>query len=142
MNKDRFDATLFTDGTSKGNPGPASIGVLIQDAEGITLAEVSERIGIATNNEAEYAALIRGLEEAKLLGFKKIRWLTDSELIQRQWTGQYKVRSPRLQGLYAQAKLLASEFDSVVSEHVYRERNSKADALANEAFRKNDDDTG
>lgn len=136
MSTDKFDATLFTDGASKGNPGPASIGVLIQDAEGITLAEVSERIGNATNNEAEYTALIRGLKEAKLLGLKRIRWLTDSELAHRQWTGQYKVRSPRLQELYSQAKLLASDFEAVVSEHVLREKNSKADALANSAFEK------
>lgn len=138
---DRFEATLCTDGASKGNPGPASIGVLIQDAEGLTLAEISELIGNATNNEAEYTALIRGLEEAKLLGLKRIRWITDSELAHRQWIGQYKVRSPRLQGLYAKAKLLAAEFEAVVPEHVLRESNAKADALANAAFTTDNHDT-
>ena len=141
MSRQAFDATMYTDGASKGNPGPASIGVLIQDAEGITLAEVSERIGTATNNEAEYIALIRGLEEAKLLGIDRLRWRTDSELAHRQWTGQYKVRSPRLQGLYAKAKLLASEFEAVVPEHVHREGNSNADSLANAAFKKDEHDT-
>ncbi|MEP0765089.1 MAG: ribonuclease HI family protein [Fimbriimonadia bacterium] len=134
MNAERFQATLFTDGASKGNPGPASIGVLLQNAKGNALAKISERIGIATNNEAEYAALIRGLKEAKRLGLRRIRWHTDSQLLHRQWIGRYRVRSPRLQKLYAQAKLLAAQFDAVLPEHVHRTKNTKADALANAAF--------
>lgn len=134
-------ATLLTDGASKGNPGPASIGVILLDSDGTTLAEISERIGTATNNEAEYAALIRGLEEAKVLGLKRLRWRTDSELLQRQWTGQYKVRSPRLIALHREAKSLASELEEFVAEHVRRERNRSADGLANAAFRENRHDT-
>jgi ribonuclease HI len=128
-------AMMYTDGASKGNPGPAAIGVLIVDAEGLTLAEISERVGNKTNNEAEYLALIRGLEEARLLGIKRLKWVTDSQLLERQWTGQYRVKKPELQRLYLKAQDLARHFDSFSPSHTLRDGNEKADSLANRAFK-------
>jgi len=127
-------AILFTDGASKGNPGPSSIGVLIKTVEGITLAEISEQVGKRTNNEAEYLALIRGLEEARLLGLTDVKWVTDSELLQCQWTGRYKVKAPNLIPLLARARSLASGFRSFEASHTLRDGNKDADSLANKAF--------
>lgn len=127
-------ATLFTDGACKGNPGPSAIGVLIVDDEGVPLAEISERVGRRTNNEAEYLALIRGLEEAALLGIRRLRWVSDSELLVRQWKGTYKVRAGNLAPLLAKARVLAQRFESFSAGHTLREGNRHADRLANLAF--------
>ncbi|MDP7034716.1 MAG: ribonuclease HI family protein [Planctomycetota bacterium] len=121
---------IFTDGGSRGNPGPAGIGVVVLSGEE-TLVEVGESIGEATNNEAEYRALIRGLEESKRVGARRVDIRMDSQLIVRQVEGRYKVKHPVLKGHYAQVMLLLNGFDSWKVLHIPREMNARADALAN-----------
>ncbi len=129
-------AYLYTDGASFGNPGASGIGVILTDESGKTLVELSEPIGIATNNEAEYRALLRGLEEALRHGVQHLVWYTDSELLVRQWRGEYAVRSPNLQGLYKQARELAKGFACLEVHHQARETNRAADRLAKQAARR------
>ena len=121
---------IFTDGGSRGNPGPAGIGVVVLSGEE-TLVEVGEPIGEATNNEAEYRALIRGLQESKRVGAKRVEIRMDSQLIVRQVEGRYKVKHPVLKGHYAQVMSLLNGLDSWKVLHIPREMNSRADALAN-----------
>jgi ribonuclease HI len=127
-------AWLYSDGASRGNPGPAAAGWVLQDTEGRVLREQGEALGRATNNEAEYAALIRGLQEALGLGVTEIHCRADSELVVRQMLGQYKVRNVRLQECYRGAKALSLRFARFHIEHVRREHNQRADALANRAL--------
>lgn len=126
-------AYLYTDGASIGNPGPAGIGVILIDEQGTTLAEVSEPIGVATNNEAEYHALIHGLQEAIQKGVEHLVWYTDSELLARQWQGVYEVRSPSLRELFQQARELAAKIPYIEVHHKRRELNEAADSLAKRA---------
>jgi ribonuclease HI len=126
-----FEVTVYTDGVSRGNPGQAGIGAVILDANGTCLMELSEGIGIATNNEAEYTALIKALEAARQLCAKKVNVLTDSELMVRQMTGEYAVKSQRLRPLFLQVQRLKGEFSGFTIKHVGRERNPRADRLAN-----------
>lgn len=126
---------LHTDGASRGNPGPASIGVVISDESGKLLDELAEKIGVRTNNYAEYAAVIRGLERALELGAKHVHVRADSQLVIRQLEGVYKVKNEGIQPLFKMAKYLESKFERGVSyEHVRREENTEADALANLAL--------
>lgn len=127
---------IYTDGASKGNPGDAGIGVVISLPDGSVLREIGEYIGRATNNVAEYTALIRGLKEAATLGATHIEISTDSELMARQLAGVYKVKSPNLQPLYIQAISLIRNFSSVSISHVVRELNKRADELANQGVKK------
>jgi ribonuclease HI len=122
---------VYTDGASKGNPGDAGIGVVISSTDGTVMREIGEYIGITTNNVAEYSALIRGLQEAADLGATQVEICTDSELMARQLTGVYKVKSPNLQPLYAEAVGLIRHFSRVSISHVVRELNKRADELAN-----------
>jgi len=124
--------TVACDGASRGNPGPAGAGVQITDESGIVLAEVAEGLGIATNNVAEYTAVIRGLERASELGATDVLLRSDSQLLINQLTGRYRVKSPHLQPLHRRVRQLASAFGSIEFEHVRRERNTEADRLANE----------
>jgi ribonuclease HI len=125
---------LYADGASRGNPGPAGIGVVLQDCRNQTIAEISEPIGNTTNNVAEYEALIRGLTEASSRGVRFLRIYLDSELLVRQLTGEYQVRSPRLLPLWQRATALMKEqFCVVVVDHVRRGVNTRADALASSA---------
>ncbi len=124
---------IHSDGASKGNPGDAGIGVVITDADGEVLKELSEYIGETTNNVAEYTALIRGLEEARKLGVQSVRVSTDSELLARQLTGEYKVKSPLLKPLYQRLMQILSGFETASVSHVLRHLNTRADKLANEA---------
>jgi ribonuclease HI len=126
---------INTDGASKGNPGPAAIGVLIKDEAGHVLATVSKRIGNTTNNQAEYRAVIAGLEKAISLGARQVVVETDSELIARQLLGLYKIKNAGLRTLYQQAIKLTGSLDSFNITSVPRERNAEADRLANQAFR-------
>lgn len=128
--------TIYTDGASKGNPGDAGIGVVISTADGEVLREIGEYIGKTTNNVAEYSALIRGLEEAVDLGATQVEISTDSELMARQLTGVYKVKSPNLQPLFAKAVSLLRCFERASITHVMRELNKRADQLANEGVAK------
>lgn len=120
------------DGASRGNPGPAGAGVQITDADGDVLAEVAEGLGAATNNVAEYTAVIRGLERARDLGATDVLLRSDSQLLINQLTGRYRVKSPHLHPLHRRVRELATGFDSIKFEHVRRERNTEADRLANE----------
>lgn len=119
------------DGASRGNPGPAGIGVHISTEDGRTVAEVAEGIGETTNNVAEYKAVIRGLQRAAELGATDVVLRSDSKLLVEQLLGRYRVRTAHLVPLHAEVQGLAGGFASLRVEHVPRERNESADRLAN-----------
>ena len=125
--------TLHFDGASRGNPGSAGIGYAVEN-DGTVLAEGNDAIGTATNNEAEYHALIQGLRLARSEGIERLRVEGDSQLIVRQIRGEYGVNAGNLRPLYERATDLMGEFDSLSIHHVPREENSRADLLANEAL--------
>ena len=128
--------TIYTDGASRGNPGDAGIGVVIESEDGTTLQEISVYIGETTNNFAEYTALIAGLRAAADLGATDVEVRTDSELMAHQVNGFYKVKSPGLQPLYAEAISLLRCFRRSQVSHVFRESNKRADELAGQAVKK------
>jgi ribonuclease HI len=127
-------AKLFTDGGARGNPGPAAYGYVIEAEDGTVLASHGERIGVATNNVAEYRALIAGLEKAVALGVPELEVVSDSELLVKQMTGEYRVKNEALKGLSLQASRLAREIGKVSYTAVRREHNELADRLVNEAL--------
>ena len=133
--KERGHAEIFCDGASSGNPGNAGIGVVINLNDGCPACRLSEYIGIATNNVAEYTAFIRALEEARSLGIKRVKVFLDSELVVKQINGLYKVKNINLMPLWIMAKKLLAEFDSFSVVHVKREMNKEADALATKAVK-------
>ena len=122
------------DGASRGNPGPAAIGVAIKDEGGRLLTSISRRLGRTTNNQAEYAAVIAGLEAAASLGARKVALFCDSELVVKQLKGQYRVKNEGLKPLYQAALGLAGRFEEFKVSYVPRQRNQEADDLANRAF--------
>lgn len=122
------------DGGSRGNPGPAGYGVLIQDASGHTVAELSEYLGKQTNNFAEYSGLLAALEYAFQNGRKPLKVISDSELMVKQIKGQYKVNSPALKELYDEARRKIRQLEGFEIRHVLREKNRDADRLANLAM--------
>ena len=128
----------YIDGGSRGNPGPAGYGVFITRAGAAPadppLAELYGFLGVATNNTAEYAALLALLEHAGALRPESLTIRSDSELLIRQMKGEYRVKDPKLRILHAEAKRLLTSFGRIVLEHVPRERNKDADALANKAM--------
>jgi ribonuclease HI len=125
---------LHVDGGARGNPGPAAIGIVISDPDGAVLDELSEAIGVATNNVAEYRALLRGLERATALGASEVEIVGDSELVARQLTGVYKVRHPAIRPLHAEATAALQRFARWQIRSVPRAQNARADALVNEAL--------
>jgi len=125
---------LYADGASRGNPGPASIGAVLYDPAGVVVAEVSEAIGETTNNVAEYRAVIAGLEAAIEMGVERLQVRLDSLLLVRQIRGEYRVKAPGLKPLHRRAVALAARFPGFHIEHVRREKNTVADALANAAL--------
>ncbi len=125
---------IYSDGASRGNPGPASIGAVIYDGSGREVHTVSRRVGRKTNNEAEYRSAIAGLEAALALGARDVELRMDSELVVRQINQTYKVRNPSLRQLFGRVKDLQWRFASFEVRHVRREKNRRADGLANEAF--------
>jgi ribonuclease HI len=125
---------IYTDGASRGNPGHAAIGVVIQDDASRVLKEISEYIGINTNNYAEYHAVLRALKEAKNLNADTITLFSDSELVCRQLTGKYKVKSNNIRPLFTEVISLASKLKSFSVTHIRREFNTHADKLANMAL--------
>ncbi|MBI4188589.1 MAG: ribonuclease HI family protein [Chloroflexi bacterium] len=127
-------AIIFTDGASRGNPGPAAIGVLIRDEQGRLMATVSQAIGTATNNQAEYRAMIAALEKAIGLGVRQVEVYSDSELLVKQINGQYRVKNESLKSLYQRVKLLQGQLDAFTLKYVPREQNREADRLANNAL--------
>jgi ribonuclease HI len=122
------------DGGSRGNPGPAAYGVVIRDAKGDIVARLKKYIGRMTNNVAEYYGLIAALDYMQSQGIRALRIESDSELLVKQMRGQYKVRSPELQPLFERARKMSQSLESFRIDHVYREQNREADALANEAM--------
>lgn len=126
--------TLFADGAARGNPGPAGSGALLLDEQGRPLAELTLALGRATNNVAEYSALILGLEEARRRGIDAIDVRMDSLLVVRQMKGLWRIKHPGLKPLALRAGALLAEFDDRTIEHIPREENSRADALANKAI--------
>ncbi len=125
---------IHTDGGARGNPGPAGIGVVFFGEQGKIIREFKAYIGEATNNVAEYKALIVALEQAHKLGFKNLEINMDSELIVRQMQGVYKIKEPGLQALAKQVLVLTNHFDKIVYHHVVREKNKEADRLVNQAI--------
>ena len=128
------EVVVWTDGGARGNPGPAGYGVVVTTPSGQVLAEVAEGIGRATNNVAEYRGAIAGLEQARALGARRVRVRADSLLVVNQQKGLWKVKNAALRPLADEAARLARGFERVVWEHVPRERNRHADALANRAM--------
>ncbi len=122
------------DGGSRGNPGPASYGVVIRNGRGEIAAKLKKYIGRMTNNVAEYYGLIAAMDYAQSHGIRALRVESDSELLVKQMRGQYKVKSEDLRPLFERALKMSKGFDSFRIEHVYREQNREADALANEAL--------
>ena len=127
-------AKLFTDGGARGNPGPAAFAYVLQDEGGDVLAALGEAIGVATNNVAEYSALIAGLEKAGELGVTELEVVSDSELMVKQMRGEYKVKNEALRELSLRAGRLARGIGSVSYTAVRREHNKLADRLVNEAL--------
>ncbi len=124
----------YTDGGSRGNPGPAGFGVRIEAADGTLLDEFCEPVGVATNNAAEYRGLIAALRWAADHGHRRVHVRSDSELLVRQMRGEYRVKNRGLQPLYRRAREVADGLECVTFEHVPRERNRDADRLANLAM--------
>jgi ribonuclease HI len=124
-------AKLWTDGGARGNPGPAAYAYVLEGEDGVALAAHGEAIGVATNNVAEYSALIAGLEKAVELDVDELEVISDSELMVKQMRGEYKVKHPGLQPLYVRARLLVMELGDVRFAHVRREKNKEADRLSN-----------
>lgn len=129
---------IYTDGASRNNPGEAAIGVVIKNDRGETIGTISEYLGIATNNVAEYTAVIRGLEAAQKFDPEEVSFFLDSLLVVQQMAGKYKIKHPGLIPLFKQAQLLCRQLPGgkVTFQHIRRELNSEADALANEAIDK------
>ena len=124
----------YCDGGSRGNPGPAGYGVHIEDEKGATVGELSEFVGRKTNNFAEYSGLLAALQFALDHGYRRLKVISDSELMVKQIKGQYRVNSPELRPLYEEAKGRIRQLDSFQIQHVLREKNRHADRLANEAM--------
>jgi ribonuclease HI len=125
---------VHTDGAARGNPGPAAIGVVIQDDSGHVVYESSRTLGVHTNNEAEYLALIAALQHLREMRVKAADFRLDSELVVKQLLGQYRVKEPRLQALHGQATMLLNAVPDHSIRHVPRAQNARADELANEAL--------
>jgi ribonuclease HI len=125
---------MWVDGGARGNPGPAAVGYRIEDEAGAVLDESGRAIGVATNNEAEYRALITALERAAALGATEVEVRSDSELLMRQMTGRYRVKSPHLRALWDEAQRAADGFERVRYIEVRRAENTDADRQVNLAL--------
>lgn len=136
------DFIIHTDGGSRGNPGPAALGVVITASDGTLKKQYGESIGTATNNEAEYQAVIFALRKLKQLigkekaGHASVQVLVDSELLERQMNGHYKLEQPHIQKLFIEIWNLKVDFGSVDFKHVSREKNKEADRMVNAALDK------
>jgi ribonuclease HI len=125
---------IHVDGGARGNPGPAAIGIVVSDLTGEVLDELAVPIGVATNNVAEYRAVLVGLARAAALGAREVEVVNDSELIAKQLTGAYKVKHPSMKPLYQEAISALRGFDSWQIRSVPRSENARADALVNAAL--------
>ena len=129
-----MNAKLWTDGGARGNPGPAAYAYVLEAEDGTVLAAHGEAMGVATNNVAEYSALVAGLEQAIEAGVDELEVISDSELMVKQMRGEYKVKNAALRELSCRAGELARELGSVRYRAVRREHNELADRLVNEAL--------
>lgn len=125
---------IHSDGGARGNPGPAGIGAILHDVDGKVIAEISRHLGETTNNQAEYKALIAGLEKAEELKAKEVDCFLDSELVVKQLNREYKVKNAELAPLFLKVHNLSLSFKKIKFTHVRREQNKEADRLANEAM--------
>ena len=125
---------LFTDGAARGNPGPAGLGVVIEDGDGMRLRGLCRYIGKATNNQAEYLAVIEGLQAVEEWKPDRLEVFLDSKLVVEQLAGRWRIKEPALKPLHHQASELLTRFADVRVAHVPREKNKGADALANRAI--------
>ena len=126
---------IFTDGAAEPNPGPAAIGAIIKDGQGRVITTICQSIGHATNNHAEYSAIIAALELAIRVGANHVEIRSDSELVVRQINRQYRVKAASLKPLYQRVKRLTSQFEVFTIKHIPREQNTEADNLANMALK-------
>lgn len=127
-------AKLFTDGGSRGNPGHSAAGIVIKILADDTQFEIGTYLGIGTNNEAEYKALIQGLETCISKGITQVESFLDSELVVKQLNGQYKVKDEKIKVFYTTIQKLLPKFASVTFTHIPRAKNSEADALVNKVL--------
>lgn len=125
---------VHVDGGARGNPGPAAIAAVVADSDGLVLDEAAETIGEATNNVAEYRAVLLGIERARALGASELELVNDSQLIERQLTGRYKVKHPAMRPLHLDATAALRDFARWSIRSVPREDNEQADALVNQAL--------
>ena len=135
--KDRLSVNkviICADGAARGNPGPAAIGATIKDDKGNLITRISRRIGITTNNQAEYQAIIAALEKAISLGARYVELKSDSELVVKQINGRYKVKKAALRSLYQKVVQLTGSLEGFTIAYIPREQNAEADALANKAL--------
>jgi ribonuclease HI len=126
---------IFTDGAAKPNPGPAAIGATIKSEQGRLMASISQAIGRATNNQAEYRAIIAALEEAVKLGVEQVDMRSDSELVVKQISGEYRVKNVALKSLYQKVRQLRSQFEDFTITYIPRQQNKEADNLASMALK-------
>lgn len=126
--------SVYTDGGARGNPGPAGIGAVFYDDKGQLVAEISRFLGVATNNQAEYQAVIDALQKARTLGASELSFFMDSELAVKQLNREYKVKNKDLAPLFLSVYNLSLGFKKVSFTHIRRELNKEADKLANEAM--------
>lgn len=125
---------IYTDGGSRGNPGPAGFGVIIYDEHNKVVAEISEFIGVTTNNQAEYKAILAGIKKAVALGATEAQFYMDSELAVKQLNREYKVKNKDIAPLFLAIYNLTLSFKKITFTHIRREKNKEADRLANEAM--------
>ena len=142
MSPDTRRFTVFVDGASRGNPGPAGSGVVIKADDGTVIHEAGYSLGRATNNVAEYYALLVAVEELVMLRADEVSVYTDSELMAHQFNGIYKVKSPPLKFIHGRIRRLAGTFRKFQIQHVYREKNKLADSLASRAAKEGHDVEG
>ncbi|MDG1950874.1 MAG: ribonuclease HI family protein [bacterium] len=129
-----MEVHIYTDGGSRGNPGPSASGAVIKTPEGEVLAQVKKYLGVTTNNQAEYVAIVIGLLKAKELGATRVKMFMDTQLAVRQLNGEYKVKNPGIAERFKEVHNAAIGFERVTFDHVRREFNKEADALVNECL--------
>lgn len=128
------EVVINVDGAARGNPGPAAIGAVLRDEVGNVTGRISRAIGITTNNQAEYQAIIAALEKAVSAGARRVSVKSDSELVVNQINGRYKIKNTALRPLYQKVVQLAGTLESFTIAYIPREQNAEADALANQAL--------
>ena len=129
-----MDVHIYTDGGSRGNPGPAASGAVLKTPDGELLAEVTRYLGRTTNNQAEYTAILIGLEKAVELGVTNVSLFMDSELATKQLKGEYRVKDPEIAKRFLEVKNVIQQFQRVTFTHIRREKNTHADALVNKCL--------